>query len=577
MIKKLRILLSKKEKISVVILTIFIVIGGILETLGISSVIPLMTVLMDPTAIETNTMIIFFKELFQIQDREMLMVALIGCIIAIFIIKNVYLLFLTYLQERMVSHNLSKTQANILEYYLQSPYEFFLNADVPTILRVIRRDVENLYGILLNLMKMVTEIVVSFCICAFLLAVDFKMTMILILLLSLVSFLVIKILKRKLNKMGSKNQFFIGISNKWILQSIYGIKEVKVKGKEDFFQEGFRKNSVKQASLQTKYAVLNNFPRLLLETVCIVGIMLYLIFSILNGIDIQGMMAVLTAFGVAAVRVLPSVSRINTYITNIAYCEASLDYLCDNFDFIKINNRGYNISKDKIANKKLEIQGDISFRKITYSYPNTEQKIFNKANMIIPIGKSVGIKGPSGSGKTTIVDILLGMLSLQEGNITCNGQDVMEHKASWLSNIGYIPQSIYMTDASILENVAFGIASDKIEQKRVWDVLEEAQMKEFVANLPDGLNTEIGESGVRLSGGQRQRLGIARALYHNPPILIFDEATSALDNDTESAIMEAIEKFKGKKTLVIIAHRLRTIENCDIIYHIDNGIIERQK
>ncbi len=193
--------------------------------------------------------------------------------------------------------------------------------------------------------------------------------------------------------------------------------------------------------------------------------------------------------------------------------------------------------------------------------------------MIVPYGKSVGIMGPSGAGKSTIVDILLGLLKIREGSITCDGVNIFDNYPAWLAQIGYIPQSIYLIDESIRNNIAFGIAEKEIDDDCIWQALEEAQLKEFIKGLPEGLDTTIGDRGIRISGGQRQRLGIARALYHNPEILVFDEATSALDNETEAAVMEAINSFHGRKTMVIIAHRLNTIEKCDIIYKVDAGKI----
>lgn len=207
---------------------------------------------------------------------------------------------------------------------------------------------------------------------------------------------------------------------------------------------------------------------------------------------------------------------------------------------------------------------------ITFHYPNTDTYIFRDAHMEVPKGKSVGIIGASGAGKSTIVDILLGLLHAQEGEITCDGVNIFKNYESWLAQIGYIPQSIYLVDESIRDNIAFGIDADQIDDERIWKILEEAQLKEFVKELPEGLDTTIGDRGIRLSGGQRQRIGIARALYHDPEILVFDEATSALDNDTEAAVMEAINSFHGRKTMIIIAHRLNTIEKCDMIYRVEN-------
>ena len=226
---------------------------------------------------------------------------------------------------------------------------------------------------------------------------------------------------------------------------------------------------------------------------------------------------------------------------------------------------------------RITVKEKIALEKVSYAYPNTDKLILDQADMVIPVGKSVGIIGPSGAGKTTAVDILMGLLAIKSGKITCDGRDVMENYGSWLSHIGYIAQNIYLTDDPVRDNVAFGVNPKDIDDKRVWEVLEEAQLKEFVESLPEGLNTSVGERGVRISGGQRQRLGIARALYHNPDILVFDEATSALDTDTETAIMEAIDKFHGRKTMIIIAHRLQTIAGCDMVYRVSDGKIERER
>ena len=221
--------------------------------------------------------------------------------------------------------------------------------------------------------------------------------------------------------------------------------------------------------------------------------------------------------------------------------------------------------------EKLKLEDKIELNHISFHYPDSEKAIFKDAHMVVPKGKSVGIIGASGAGKSTIVDVLLGLLHAQEGEITCDGVDIFKNYESWLAQVGYIPQAIYLIDESIRDNIAFGIDADKIDDERIWEVLAEAQLKEFVEELPEGLDTTIGDRGVRLSGGQKQRIGIARALYNDPEILVFDEATSALDNDTEAAVMEAVNSFHGRKTMIIIAHRLNTIEKCDMIYKVENA------
>ncbi|HJA92898.1 MAG TPA: ABC transporter ATP-binding protein/permease, partial [Candidatus Eisenbergiella merdipullorum] len=457
----------------------------------------------------------------------------------------------------------------MLEEYLNRPYEFYLNADIPTVFRLVDSDVPKVFTILMEYIQLASEAVVALFICIFLLLVDPVMTLIIGGILVVMTFLIMKVMKPTLNSMGLKSQEVQSRMGKWRLQSIYGIKDVKILHREAFFAKNFRKYSKIAGEVTSKYAVLNNIPRLLLETISMTAILSYVAVFILSGGDMKEMVAQIAAFGYAATRLIPSVNRINGHMTNIAFFQPSLDYVYENVDFSDYTKYGEYQSKDDPDAAPIPVEGEICLNHIDYTYPNSSHPVLKDAMMRIPIGKSVGVMGPSGAGKTTAIDILMGLLKVQGGTITCGRKNVFDNYPSWLSHIGYIPQSIFLTDDSLRENIAFGVDRDQIDDERVWEVLKEAQMKEFVEQMPEKLNTSIGDRGVRLSGGQRQRIGIARALYHDPQILIFDEATSALDTDTETAIMEAIESFHGRKTMIIIAHRLRTIENCDIIYNVD--------
>jgi ABC-type multidrug transport system fused ATPase/permease subunit len=355
------------------------------------------------------------------------------------------------------------------------------------------------------------------------------------------------------------------------------LKDVKVLHREEFFVRNYYESGAIGANVARNYAVLNNLPRLLIETVFMASMLLFIMIYMLRGGDISVLIPQLSAFAVAAIRVMPGANRINTYLSQIAYAQPCLDYLYENLtENMKLDVNG---SVTGLTGKKeedlpeIKLEDKIELNHISFTYPNTDKPIFTDAHMEVHKGQSVGIMGPSGAGKSTIGDILLGLLHVQEGTITCDGVNIFDNYASWLGKIGYIPQSIYLIDESIRDNIAFGIDADKIDEKRIWEVLEEAQLKEFVEELPEGLETTIGDRGVRISGGQRQRLGIARALYHNPEILVFDEATSALDGDTEAAVMDAVNSFHGRKTMVIIAHRLNTIAKCDVIYKVENGKI----
>lgn len=570
---KLLSILSKRQKRNVVGIGFMILIGAILETLGVSLIVPLAQAIMDAETLAQNQYVIIIREVLHLEDMNQFMVLLLFLVVGVYVVKNLYLLVLNYVQAKFVNNNQFLSVNYMLEEYLNRPYEFYLNADIPTVFRTVDSDVPKMFTVLMEFIQLATEVVVSIFLCMVLVVVDPVMTGAIALILVIMTFTIVKIVKPKLNKMGLENQKIQARMGKWRNQSIFGIKDVKVLHKEKFFVDNFASHSTKAAALNSRYVVFNNAPRLLIETVCIGGLLSYMAIAIILGQDISELATQIMAFAVAAVRLMPSVNRINTHLTNIAYFAPSVDYVYANVDFRDYKEER-RFGSARIEEKEpIVVKDSICLNKIDYAYPNTDKLILEQADMEIPIGKSVGIIGPSGAGKTTAVDIILGLLDVQGGTITCGGKNVMDNYASWLSHIGYIPQTIYLTDDPIRDNIAFGINRDEIDDKRIWEVLEEAQLKEFVESLPEGLDTSVGERGVRISGGQRQRLGIARALYHNPEILVFDEATSALDTETETAIMEAIDSFHGKKTLIIIAHRLRTIENCDMIFRVEGGKI----
>ena len=575
MIKKLNSILDRGQKLRIAGLMVMILIGGLLETAGVSLVLPLISAILDEESFASNKYVIWIMDLFNIDSIKHMIYILLISLALMFVIKNAYLVMLTYMQSRFVNKNRSRHTTNLLSQFIHRPYEYYLYAETSVIVRTIYGDMDNVFNLLLQCMNLAAELVVSVCLGIFLLIIDFKMMIVIVGLLGLVTLIIMKVIKPKLRRVGDEAREAQAGLYKWILQPVTGIKDVKVLNKEDYCTDRYRERATKYADYQVTNNVLTNLPRLLIETIAIVGILAYVGISIAAGTAMSELLPLISAFALASMRLLPSVNRVNTYMANIAYYEPALNYIYENVDTKAMRDQEL-IDKQRRANpntKVIELKKEIRLSNITFAYPNTDKKIFDDANMIIPVGKSVGVMGPSGSGKTTIIDILLGLLKVQSGSVTSDGTDIFENYEGWLSHVGYIPQTIYMLDASIKENIAFGVEEDKIDEDRVWQVLEQAQMKEFVMEQPEGLNSQIGERGVRISGGQRQRLGIARALYHDPELLIFDEATSALDNDTETAIMEAVDKLHGQKTLVIIAHRLRTIENCDIIYEVKDGKI----
>lgn len=575
--KKISYIFDAKQKRQLVGLGVMIFIGGMLETLGVSAIIPVVNALLNPDKIiDYINKTPFLKNIcdsmhISLTGGRSIAIPLIGALIIIYIAKNAYLLFLIYRQNSFIATARNNMISRVMREFLNRPYEDYLGADIPTTFRITDSDIPKLFTLMIAMLNLSTEVVVSCLIVIVLFMQDYKLTLFIMAVFLFMTFIVTKLLKTRLNKVGVQNQAVSSRIAKWRIESIYGLKDVKVLGREDFFIRNYYESGKVGADLACKYAVLNSTPRLLIETVFIVSVLSYVGVYILGNGDVDAMMTTLTTFAVAAIRVLPSVNRINTYMTEIAYNQPSLDFVYDNLQESMKMDAEMRKWKTDHGTVPITLNDRIVLDHIAFHYPGTDQMIFTDAHMEVPKGKSVGIMGTSGAGKSTIVDILLGLLHAQEGTITCDGVNIFDNYESWLSQIGYIPQSIYLVDESIRDNIAFGIDSDMIDEDRIWEVLREAQLDDFIRSLPEGLDTFIGDRGVRLSGGQRQRIGIARALYHNPEILVFDEATSALDNETEAALMEAINSFHGKKTMVIIAHRLNTIEKCDIIYRVENG------
>lgn len=577
-LKKLNVLLDAKQKRTMVIMVIMMIIGAILEACSISLIIPVIEVVIDENAVEKYEIVRVLYNGLHMQNLTQFALVIMSALIVTFVVKNIYL----YWQQKFMYHfvytNQFRTSERMMKNYLRKGYEFYLNADTAVIQRNITSDVNNMYALILSILQLVSESIVFVFLLGVLLLSDWMMTAMIAVLLIVTLWVIKSVIKPIMHKAGEDNQNYYSGLFKWISQTVQGIKEVKIAGKEQYFTDEYIKCGKGYVDAVQKYTLYNSIPRLLIETICIIGMVSYMMLLVATGRDFTEMMPILSAFSVAAIRLMPCANRINNQLTSMAFYQPFFMRVSDNLQD-EISGKNTDMSFAKETDKKLPIHKNITMRDVTYHYPNSDVLIFDHADMEIPIGASVGIVGASGAGKTTVVDILLGLLEVQTGGVYADDVNIKDEYRSWLKNVGYIPQLIFMLDDTILKNVAFGVPEDEIDMDRVWEVLKEAQMDEFVRGLPEGLNTGIGERGIRISGGQRQRLGIARALYYDPEVLILDEATSALDNDTEAAIMDAINSLQGRKTLIIIAHRLQTIEKCDMIYRVEGGkaVVERKR
>lgn len=572
-LKKFNRILDRRKKKIIVGIIFLMIIGALLEVFSVSMMVPLLTAIMQPNFIIENKYAALVCNLFDLHSERTFVILCIGALILLFIIKDLFLMFEYYVQARFVYNNCFVLQNRLFQAYLSRTYAYFLYAKTGEILQVIQGSVGQAFGLLTTLMSFLTESIMSIALIVTIFVLSPVMTVFIAIVLLIAVFIIIKILKPLLQKYGLQNHENGIEINKWITQAVSGIKEIKVTQTKEYFQSNYEKYALALASSHRRYEVLSNAPRLMIEMVSIAAMLLFVAFMLLRGKPVSEMITLVGAIAMAAMKLLPSANRIVNALNSISYGEIALDKVIENLQILESDQR--DLEPEGHPEKDLSFKNEIKIENLSFCYDGADDNVLDSVNMSIPIGKSVGIVGPSGAGKTTTVDILLGLLQPQSGCVTVDGQNIMTGYHSWLSHLNYIPQTIFMLDGTIRDNIVFG--QTYTGDDAVWNALKEAQLYDFVKDLPDGLDTEIGERGVRISGGQRQRLGIARALYTNPDILFFDEATSALDNETEEAIMESIHALHGKKTMIIIAHRLTTIEDCDIVYRVDNKKITRER
>lgn len=577
-IKKFGKILSQRQKLRIFELFLLMIFGGILETLSVSLILPFTNAIMDWEGTCKKSYVIYICDILGINSSKDFFVLMSIFMAFLYVLKNLFLLFEYNIQYRFIYNNMIALQKQLLKAFIGRPYEFFIKMSSGEIIRIVTNDTTEAFNLLITLLAAFTEIVVSIMLVVTTFIIAPFITSIIASVLILVLVFIYAVIRPILKKAGENQQNASMGMNRWLLQSIHGIKELKVMQKEIFFQDNYDKYGQMYVRSLRQRQILGTAPRFIIEGVCMGAMFFVVVIMIFFGIEIESLVPMLAVVAMAAVRLLPSANRISGALSSIAYCEPMLDKVIENLQLL---HKDYN-REDGYANNPSDIsmtgiEREITLESISYNYPESEQPVLKDANMKINIGESVGIVGVSGAGKTTTVDIILGLLKPKSGNVCIDGVDIHNDMQGWLSQIGYIPQMIFMLDDTIRANVAFGEDEASISDEKVWDSLKEAQLDTFVKALPDGLDTQIGERGVRLSGGQRQRIGIARALYNNPNVLIFDEATSALDNDTESEIMKAIYRLHGRKTLIIIAHRLSTIEACDHVFRVEDGKITKER
>lgn len=575
LLKKLNYIFERRQKMQLTILFVIIIGGALWELLGITAIMPFVNVAMDPLSIFESNILYYFFDAFNMSSPNMFLAFLAGVLILIYLVKNLYLTMMNYCIYRFSYNNQKRISEKLLASYLKQPYTFFLQKNSAELIRNISEDVSMLIDTVLSAMQLIVEVLVCGLLLVYLLFMDKTITLVVGVVLVLFLLLIMRTLKINIQKRGQNVREAREGITKWLFQTFGGIKETKLLEREDFFENRYSEQSAKFAYNHGIYQTLSYIPKPAMETACVASLLGVIAIKLVRGVDSTYFISTVSIFAVAAFRLLPAFNRITGYMSRIMFNHYGVDSVYHDLKEVEELERELRARENLV--EKLPFEKEIVIKNVSFHYPNVEEKVLDNVSVTIPKNKSVAFIGPSGAGKTTLADILLSVLTPQKGAVLVDGENIEHNIRQWHSKLGYIPQTIYLIDDTIRNNISYGIEEADIDEDRIWEVVKEAQLKEFVDSLDDGLDTYIGEGGVRLSGGQRQRIGIARALYGDPEILILDEATSALDTDTETAVMEAIDSLAGKKTLVIIAHRLSTIENCDIVYEIKGRDVVKKK
>lgn len=575
MIKQEAYVMNQKQKKLSILLFIIVFIGSLMELLGVTAILPFIQSMLDVENLSENW---FMKQIIEFLhlNTQLQIIFTIAVIVAlVYIFKNFYLLFSINMQYRFKYTFQRELSSRMLSAYMRRPYEFFLDVNSAQILRSINEDVVAVYAIYDNFFKMLSEMLNIILIGIFLICIDWMMAVGVLILFSICLIVITYVFRNLLRDVGEKYREGVMKSHKYAYQSVGGIKEIHVMKKNDFFVRQYDDAYFLRSKMERKQAFIGACPEKIIEMSCIVGIIGVICVRLLIGVDMKQFVSGLSVFAVAAFRILPAISRTLGYISMMIYQRPALEDLYSQLleveryekevkAYIENDNSGKE-KKESIFNDKIEVKN------IFWKYPNSEVFVLNDLSLTIYKGDAVGLIGTSGSGKTTLSDMLLGLFCPLSGGIYVDGVNIFTIPKEWARVVGYVPQSVYLTDDTIRNNIAFGEEEKDIDDERIWLALKEAQFKDFVQKLPDGLDTLVGERGIRFSGGQKQRIAIARALYYNPSIVVLDEATSALDNETEKAVMESIDALQKQKTLIIVAHRLTTLKNCNKVFEIKNG------
>jgi len=555
-------ILSRQERRGLGWIFVLMIVGSVLETLSLGLVVPVVGLLTRPNYIQNFPRV---NELLGYPTEHQFVIGMMFALVVVYIAKSFFLIWSAWVQRGYSASVTTRIGRQLFRSYLYQPYAFHLQRNSAVLIRNSQNSGLVMTGIIDPILVISSDILVTAGLLVLLIKLEPIGSIATISIFGLTSWIFRKFTNSRIKTWGEIQNFHKRMLLQHLQQGFGGVKDVKILGTEEYFASQYGENLLKNSEVVRRFSIAQTLPRFGLEILTIIGLAVLVSTMVLLDSELPEILPVLGLFGAAAFRLLPAVNRL---ISNFQIINVSRPQVNEVFEDLDLPDQLNHKNSDRST-----LTSAISIVDISFSYAESLKNVVSGVSVKIGRGEAVGLIGSSGSGKSTLVDILLGLLEPNSGKVLVDGSDIHDDLRGWQDQIGYVPQSIFLTDDTLRRNVAFGLPKDKIDDDAVRSAIRSAQLEEFVASLPDGMETVVGERGVRLSGGQRQRIGIARALYNNPDVLVLDEATSSLDTETEHGVMQAVQALQGDKTVIIVAHRLSTVEYCDRLYRLENAQI----
>lgn len=563
--RKIWHMLMPTQRRSALVLLMLMLVGMLLETLGVGLVIPAIALLTQPDFANRYTLVQPLLQALGHPSQQAMAIGGMLVLVGVYLIKELFLAMLAWRQMHFAFGVQAQLSQRLFSVYLRQPYTFHLQRNSAQLIRNVVNEVSMFTGNgILPGMILLTESLVLLGLCALLLVIEPLGALIVVSVLGAATWGFYGLMRGRISRWGASRLQHEGMRLQQLQQGLGGAKDVKLLGRENEFLTQYALHNVQSARVERLQTTMNQFPRLWLEFLSVSGLAILVISMLIQGRALESVLPTLGLFAATAFRLIPSVNRILGALQALRYSKPVIELLHAELQL-------ETSEVDDTTSRRTTFRSALELRQVTYAYPNVTEHALKNISLTIQCGEAVGFIGTSGAGKSTLVDLLLGLLTPDSGEVQVDGRDIQENLRGWQDQIGYVPQSIFLTDDSLRRNVAFGLSNALIDDAAVQRAIKDAQLEAFVASLPDGLETTVGERGIRLSGGQRQRIGIARALYHDPAVLVLDEASSALDTATEHDVIQAVRALQGSKTIMIVAHRLSTVAHCNRLYRLENG------